>query len=115
VRTNIEILMMVLGIATVLEITRRVLGIALVIFSGVFMAYAFLGPYAPALISHRGVSLNRFADHMWLTTEGVLACPSGSPTTSFSCSSSISACWRTPRHRLRSMPSPVRQSPAPTR
>jgi len=77
VRTPLEILVTVVGIVTILEVTRRVLGIALVIVSGVFMAYAFLGPYVPELISHRGVSLNRFADHMWLTTEGVFGLPLG--------------------------------------
>ncbi len=77
VRTPLEIAVTLLGIAAVLEVTRRVLGMALVIVATVFMAYAFLGPYVPEIISHRGVSLNRFADHFWLTTEGVFGLPLG--------------------------------------
>ncbi|MFV2092720.1 MAG: TRAP transporter large permease subunit, partial [Hyphomicrobiales bacterium] len=77
VRTPLEIVVSLLGIIAVLEVTRRVLGMALVIVAVVFMAYAFLGPYAPEIISHRGVSLNRFADHFWLTTEGVYGLPLG--------------------------------------
>ncbi|MEM7226027.1 MAG: TRAP transporter permease [Pseudomonadota bacterium] len=76
-RTHLETLVSVVGILMVLELTRRSLGIPLVIVAFVFMAYAFLGPHMPEVISHRGVSLDRFVDHMWLTTEGVFGLPLG--------------------------------------
>ncbi|NIA71327.1 TRAP transporter permease [Pelagibius litoralis] len=77
VRTPVETAVSIIGILLVLEITRRVLGISLVIVSAVFTAYVFIGPMLPDLMSHRGFSLNRYVDHMWLTTEGVFGLPLG--------------------------------------
>ncbi len=77
IRTTAETAVSVIGIILVLEITRRVLGISLVIVSAIFTAYVFLGPMLPDLMSHRGFSLNRYVDHMWLTTEGVFGLPLG--------------------------------------
>ncbi len=76
-RTTVEIVVALAGMATLLEATRRALGLPMVITGLVFIAYAFLGPYAPDLISHRGLSLNRFTEHMWLSTEGVFGLPLG--------------------------------------
>ncbi len=76
-RTTIELIVSLLGLACVLEITRRSLGMSLVIVALVFSGYAFFGQYMPDFISHRGASLNRFVDHMWLTTEGVFGLPLG--------------------------------------
>ncbi|WP_439570291.1 TRAP transporter permease [Roseovarius mucosus] len=77
VRTGIEITVALVGLAMVLEITRRALGMPLVIVALVFIGYSFTGPHLPDLIAHRGASLNRFVDHMWLTTEGVFGLPLG--------------------------------------
>ena len=76
-RTVAETVVSMLGIALVLEITRRVLGLSLVVIAVIFSAYVFVGPALPDLISHRGFSLNRYVDHMWLTTEGVFGLPLG--------------------------------------
>ncbi|PIE16253.1 MAG: C4-dicarboxylate ABC transporter [Rhodobacterales bacterium] len=76
-RTPTETITALLGIALVLEITRRVLGLSLIIVAVIFSAYAFVGPMLPDLVSHRGFSLNRYVDHMWLTTEGVFGLPLG--------------------------------------
>jgi len=76
-RTGVEITVAVLGVIALLEITRRVLGIALVIVASVFLIYAFFGPYMPEMISHRGISISRFTDHFWMTTEGVFGLPLG--------------------------------------
>jgi TRAP transporter 4TM/12TM fusion protein len=76
-RTLAETVVSMVGIALVLEITRRVLGLSLVVIAVLFSAYVFLGPTLPDLISHRGFSLNRYVDHMWLTTEGVFGLPLG--------------------------------------
>ncbi|MEM1288211.1 MAG: TRAP transporter permease [Pseudomonadota bacterium] len=77
IRTLPEKVAAIVGILLVLELTRRVLGIALVIVAAVFTLYVFVGPSLPDLISHRGFSLNRYVDHMWLTTEGVFGLPLG--------------------------------------
>nr|WP_306265599.1 TRAP transporter permease [Pararhizobium sp. IMCC3301] len=76
-RTSAETIVSVLGIILVMEITRRVLGPSLVIVAAIFSLYVFVGPMLPDLISHRGFSLNRYVDHMWLTTEGIFGLPLG--------------------------------------
>ena len=59
------------GIALLLEATRRVLGLPMVIVALVFLAYTFGGPFMPDMIAHRGFSISRAMSHQWLTTEGV--------------------------------------------
>ncbi|MDP2416531.1 MAG: TRAP transporter large permease subunit, partial [Hydrogenophaga sp.] len=59
------------GIVLLLEATRRVLGLPMVIVALVFLGYTFGGAYMPEMIAHRGFSLNRAMSHQWLTTEGV--------------------------------------------
>jgi TRAP transporter 4TM/12TM fusion protein len=60
-----------IGVAIMLEATRRAMGFGMLVTTGLFMAFVFLGPYMPEVIQHRGASLGRFISHMWLTTEGV--------------------------------------------
>lgn len=59
------------AIIVVLEATRRTNGLPLVIVAVVFLAYAFLGPYMPGILRHRGVSLTKLVDQMYLTVEGI--------------------------------------------
>jgi len=61
----------VIGIGLLLEATRRVLGLPMVIVALTFLGYTFGGAYMPDLLAHRGASLNRAMSHQWLTTEGV--------------------------------------------
>ncbi len=68
--TTLDVVTGVIGIVLLLEITRRSLGLPMTILGIVFLAYSFLGPYLPEVISHRGASLERLVSHMWLTTEG---------------------------------------------
>ncbi len=77
IRSTADIVFSVAGLAVVLEITRRTIGLPLVIIAGIFMAYALFGSYMPEIISHRGVSVNRLMEHLWLTTEGVFGLPLG--------------------------------------
>ncbi len=65
------------GMILLLEACRRSLGPALAIVAGVFIAYAFLGPYLPEIIEHRGYSFRRVIDHQFLTTEGIFGVPLG--------------------------------------
>jgi TRAP transporter 4TM/12TM fusion protein len=70
----------VLGVALVLlvmEISRRVLGLALTLVTLAFVAYGFLGPWLPGLLGHRGMSLGTLAEVNVLTTEGLLGVPTG--------------------------------------
>lgn len=59
------------GVLLLLEATRRVLGLPMVIVAAVFLIYTFVGPYMPDMLAHRGASVDRAASHFWLTTEGV--------------------------------------------
>lgn len=61
----------VIGVLLLLEATRRVLGLPMVVVVVVFLVYTFAGPYMPDMLAHRGASLDRAASHFWLTTEGV--------------------------------------------
>ena len=66
-----DLVVAVLGLITLLEATRRALGLPMVIVALVFLGYTFAGPYMPDLIAHKGASLSRAMSHQWLTTEGV--------------------------------------------
>ena len=66
------------GLILILELTRRVAGLALVVIAGVFIAYAFLGPYLPGILQHRGYNAWRAFSYIY-TERGVLG-----PTTAVS-------------------------------
>lgn len=55
----------------VLEAARRATGKELPIMALIFLAYAIFGNYIPGQFGHRGYSLERIIDHMYLTTEGI--------------------------------------------
>lgn len=69
--TPMDVYTAAIGIILLLEATRRVLGLPMVIVALVFLGYTFFGPYMPDMIAHRGASLPRAMSHQWLTTEGV--------------------------------------------
>ncbi|MCS7280632.1 MAG: TRAP transporter permease [Desulfobacterota bacterium] len=66
-----------LTIGLVLEMTRRVIGLPLVIVALVFLFYAYFGPYLPSTIAHKGYDLERIAAHMYTTLEGIYGIPIG--------------------------------------
>jgi TRAP transporter 4TM/12TM fusion protein len=70
-----------IGVALVLEATRRSLGPWLAAIAALFLVYCLAGPWMPEAMSHKGVTLSRLASHMWLTTEGVFGVALGVSTT----------------------------------
>ncbi len=66
------------GIVLILELTRRLAGVALVIIVAVFIAYGFLGPWLPGVLHHNGYAAARFFAFIY-TDNGILG-----PTTSIS-------------------------------
>ena len=62
-------------VALMLEATRRVLGPALPVIAGAFMAYVFLGPYLPDVIAFKGATLTRFISQMTMDTQGIYGVP----------------------------------------
>ena len=55
----------VLGFIVVLELTRRTSGWTLPILAGIFSLYAFIGPYLPGILNHRGYSFERFVTYIF--------------------------------------------------
>lgn len=66
------------GIALILEMTRRLAGLPLVIIVGFFIAYGFVGPWLPGVLEHRGYAPARFFAFIY-TDNGILG-----PTTAIS-------------------------------
>ncbi|HLT25325.1 MAG TPA: TRAP transporter permease [Zeimonas sp.] len=66
-----DIVIATAGLVLLLEATRRAVGLPMTILALFFLAYIFLGPHLPDVVSHKGASLERMLSHMWLTTEGV--------------------------------------------
>ena len=63
------------GIALLLDATRRAIGIPLVIVCAVFLVYSIFGQSMPDIVSHKGLSLNRLIGYQWLTGEAVFGIP----------------------------------------
>jgi TRAP transporter 4TM/12TM fusion protein len=62
-------------IIALLEACRRVFGWSLPIIGAVFIIYAYVGPYLPSLLSHRGISTERLLAHSYITTQGIWGTP----------------------------------------
>ena len=69
--------MAVIGILLTLEATRRIVGLPIVIIACCFLLYAYLGPYFPGFLNHRGYEVKRIVTQMWFTTEGIMGIPLG--------------------------------------
>lgn len=72
---TMDIIVSLLAILVVLEAARRVIGIDLPILGGIFLLYAYFGPYLPGIFAHRGYSVQRIATYMFLTLEGIYSTP----------------------------------------
>jgi TRAP transporter 4TM/12TM fusion protein len=78
--TTFDLVTAVIGMVLLLEATRRSLGPPLMVVALVFLAYVFLGQYAPDVLAYRGASLSKAMSHLWLTTEGVFGIALGVST-----------------------------------
>ena len=65
------------GIIILLEATRRAIGLPLVIIAICFLLFSYFGRYAPEIISHGGLSLNRLVGFQWLDQEAIFGIPIG--------------------------------------
>ena len=73
----IELVIGILGILILLEATRRVIGIPLVIIAICFLLFSYFGKYAPEIISHGGLSLKRLVGFQWVDQEAIFGIPIG--------------------------------------
>lgn len=62
------------GVILILELTRRLTGLVLVIIVSIFIAYSFLGPIMPGFLNHRGYDASRFFTYIF-TDQGILGAP----------------------------------------
>ncbi len=79
--TEVDHIIAVIGIVTVIEAARRAVGLPIVFVSLAFIVYAFAGPYIPGILAHRGLGWMELADHLIFTTEGIFGIPLGVSST----------------------------------
>jgi TRAP transporter 4TM/12TM fusion protein len=73
-----DMLASIAGVILILEVTRRLAGLALVLIVAIFVLYSFVGPWLPGVLQHRGYSASRFFTYIY-TDQGILG-----PTTAIS-------------------------------
>jgi len=73
----IELIIGSIGILILLEATRRVIGIPLVIIAVCFLLFSYYGQHAPEIISHGGLSLKRLVGFQWFDQEAIFGIPIG--------------------------------------
>jgi TRAP transporter 4TM/12TM fusion protein len=78
---KLDIVLAILTTILILEGVRRSLGKALVIIPAVFLIYAYFGQYMPGVFMHKGVSLSRLVNHMYMITEGIFGVALGTSAT----------------------------------
>lgn len=66
-----------ISLLLVLEITRRVVGGALPAVAAFSLVYAFIGPYLPGVIAHRGFTVYDVIDYLAFGLDGVYGMPVG--------------------------------------
>ena len=73
----VELIIGCIGILILLEATRRVIGIPLVVIAVCFLLFSYFGQYAPEIISHGGLSLKRLVGFQWFDQEAIFGIPIG--------------------------------------
>ena len=73
--TTTDLVMGFILIATLLEATRRISNPVLPCLAIVALLYCYFGRYMPQMLAHRGFSVARIVNHMYLGTEGIFGTP----------------------------------------
>jgi len=73
--TQTDLIMGFLLIVTLLEATRRISNPVLPCLAIVALLYCYVGRSLPDMIAHRGFSIPRIVNHMYLGTEGIFGTP----------------------------------------
>ncbi len=77
---TLDIIAGLIGIAALLEATRRALGPPLMIIAMIFLGYSVIGPWLPDLLDHKGFSAQEIVNQQWISTEGVFGVALGVST-----------------------------------
>jgi TRAP transporter 4TM/12TM fusion protein len=72
-----DIVMATISTLIVLEITRRAMGLPLVLIASTFLAYCYLGGHIPGIFGHRGFDYDRIMTQTYMTLEGIHGLPLG--------------------------------------
>ena len=84
--SDTDILVACIATATVLEASRRAVGLGMTIIGVLAIVYAFAGPrgelpwlgeWMPGILEHRGYTLDRVAGQLYLGQEGIFGLPLG--------------------------------------
>ncbi|MGG0644277.1 TRAP transporter permease [Sporosarcina gallistercoris] len=73
--SEVDLIVGVLAVLLTMEAARRAVGLPITIISGVFLVYAFFGPYFPGFLAHRGQDIESLVQLMFFTTDGILGTP----------------------------------------
>ena len=74
---NTGIFLGLAAIVILLELTRRTVGLSLVIVVILFLIYTYFGSYIPGFLGHRGYNLERIVVQVFAGTEGIYGIPIG--------------------------------------
>jgi TRAP transporter 4TM/12TM fusion protein len=74
--TTVDMVLGTLTVILLLEATRRAIGVVLPLLGLFFIAYGFLGPQLPSLVSHSGLTYTSMVDLMFLDDRAVFGIPS---------------------------------------
>lgn len=75
--STMDYAMAVLAIITVLEATRRTVGMAMVVLALLVFAYTMFGEYAPGVLAIKSTRLDMVLEHLFVLPEGILGMPIG--------------------------------------
>ncbi len=73
--TTMDLYVGIALLALVFEAARRMMGPALPLICGTFLAYALFGEYLPGALAHRGYGLDQVVNQMSYGTEGIFGIP----------------------------------------
>ena len=75
--SSMDYAMGVLAIITVLEATRRTVGMAMVLLALFVFAYTFFGTYAPGALAIKSTKCTVVLEHLYVLPEGIMGMPIG--------------------------------------
>ncbi|HEX4782337.1 MAG TPA: TRAP transporter permease [Usitatibacter sp.] len=73
--TTTDLVVGTVVVVMVFEAARRVLGVALPIIAGLFLAYGLFGQYLPEVLAHRPFGFDQVVSQLYLGTEGIYGIP----------------------------------------
>jgi TRAP transporter 4TM/12TM fusion protein len=75
--TQLDVWMGVIATAVAIEAARRVLGLDMALCAIIPIVYALFGNYLPYIVGHRGYSMRRIVEYVYLTSDGIFGIMAG--------------------------------------